>query len=145
MMISGIAFCELSIRNAINLLSGKIHFVPSSRILRCLLVPLTSLLIRYDKHIELTNITDEVVKLEMLDMGRRLDHIKTLMTSLKSSLVLERIVCSNCLTLINPLCEFVPVNIRNMDLGSKSYTVMEPQCPVCGAFIQGEQFLHIAN
>ena len=97
------------------------------------------------KNIELTNMTDEVVKLEMLDMGKRLFHVKKLIASLKDSLVLERIVCTNCLTLVNPLCECVPVNLRDMEFGTKSYTILEPQCPVCGTFIPSEQFLHIEN
>ena len=97
------------------------------------------------KNIELTTITDEVVKLEMLDMGKRLDYIKTLIPSLKGSLVLERVVCKNCLTLVNPLCEAVSVNVRNLEFGTKSYTVLEPQCPVCGTFIPSEQFLHAEN
>ena len=104
-----------------------------------------SLLISMIKNTELTSINEEIVKLEMIDMSIRLQHIKNLIASGKGSLVLERIVCSNCLTLVNPLCEFVPVNTRNMKCGTKSYIIMEPQCPVCGAFITAEQFVRIVN
>ena len=60
-------------------------------------------------------------------------------------MVLERIVCNNRFTQVNPLCEAVPVNIRNMALDTKSYIVLEPQCPVCGTFIACETFFHIEN
>jgi len=97
------------------------------------------------KNIEPINLASEVVKLEMIDRGRRLDHIKELINSVKGLMVLERIVCNNCLTQVNPLCEVVPVNIRNMEFGTKSYTVLEPQCPVCSTFIPAEQFFHIES
>jgi hypothetical protein len=49
------------------------------------------------------------------------------------------------MTLVNPLCELVPVHTRSMKFGTKRFTVLEPLCPVCGAFIEAEQFLHIEN
>ena len=94
---------------------------------------------------ELTSINEEIVKLEMIDMNIRLHHIKNLIASGKGSLVLERVVCSNCMTVVNPLSAFVLVNVRKMEFGSKSYTVLEPQCPVCSVFIPAEQFVHVAN
>ena len=97
------------------------------------------------KNTELTNINEEIVKLEIIDISIRLQHIKNLIASGKGSLVLERVVCSNCMTVVNPLSKFVLVNVRKMEFGSKSYTVMEPQCPICSAFITSEQFVHIVN
>jgi hypothetical protein len=87
----------------------------------------------------------EVVKLEVLDKGKRLDHIKKLRSSVKGSIVVEPIVCSNCLTRVNPLCELVSVNVRTMEFGLRSYTVLEPECPLCGTFISSEEFLHLEN
>jgi hypothetical protein len=91
------------------------------------------------------NINDEVVKLEMLDRSTRLDYFKKLKSDMKGSLILECIVCNNCLTRVNPLCETVPVNKRNMLFGTKLFILLEPQCPVCNAFIPCETFFHIEN
>lgn len=89
--------------------------------------------------------TCEVVKLENLVRDKRLYHIKNLIASVKDAVVMEPIICNNCLTRVNPISEGVLVNTRNMAVGTKHYTLLEPACPVCGAFIQGEQFVHIAN
>lgn len=97
------------------------------------------------KNIELSNITENVVKLEMIARSKRLKLIKELIPSLKGLLVIDRIACPNCMTLVNPLCELVPVHTRSMKFGTKRFTVLEPLCPVCGAFIEAEQFLHIEN
>ena len=97
------------------------------------------------KNIELTNMIEDVVKIEMITVGKRLKLFKELIPSLKGLLVMDRIACPNCMTLVNPLCELVPVNTRSMKFGTKRFTVLEPLCPVCGAFIEAEQFLHIEN
>ena len=81
----------------------------------------------------------------MIDRGKRLDIMKQLIISLKGSLVLDRAVCTNCLTQVNPISEIVPVNVRIMEFGTESYTTLEPKCPVCGTFIQAEQFLHVVH
>ncbi len=94
---------------------------------------------------ETNDISYESFQLEMPDRRKRLEYLKKLMATMKDSIILERIACNNCLTIVNPLCEAVPVNIRNMALSTKSYTVLEPQCPVCGTFIPGQTFFHINN
>ena len=81
----------------------------------------------------------------MLDRKKRLDYFKKLTVAMKGSMILERIVCNNCLTLVNPLCEAVPVNVRHMLLGTKKYAVLEPQCPVCYTLIPCELFFHVEN
>jgi hypothetical protein len=99
-------------------------------------------MIRNDKNI----ITDcEVVKLELLDWGKRLNYIRKLQANLKGLMVMECIVCKNCLTLVNPLSETIPVNVREMTIGSRLVKILEPQCPVCGSFIDCETFFHIEN
>ena len=95
--------------------------------------------------IETINVNDEVIKLEMLDRTTRLDIFKKLKDDMKGSLIHERITCDNCLTQVNPLCEAVPVNKRNMLFGTKLFILLEPQCPVCNAFIPCETFFHIEN
>ena len=54
------------------------------------------------ENIERTNINEDVVKLEMIDASIRLACIKELIPSIKGSLILERVVCSNCMTMVNP-------------------------------------------
>ena len=90
---------------------------------------------------ETINIPYEEVKLQMLEMRQRLDYVRRLISTMKGSLVLERISCNECLTQVNPLCETVLVNIRTITFGKKSFEVLEPKCPVCGTFITSEQFL----
>jgi hypothetical protein len=95
---------------------------------------------------ETSNITYyEAVKLELLDRRERLNFIKKLLINLKGLMVMDRIVCTNCLTLVNPLCDDVLVNVRGMTIGAKSFKILEPSCPVCGTFITSDTFIHIEN
>lgn len=81
----------------------------------------------------------------MLDRTTRLDIFKKLKDNMKGSLIMERIVCDNCLTQVNPLCEAVAINQKNILFGTKLFILPEPQCPVCGTFIPYEMFVHILN
>jgi hypothetical protein len=90
-------------------------------------------------------ISYESLQLELPDRGKRHEYLKKLIATMKGSIILERIACNNCLTIVNPLCEAVPVNVRKMAVGAKTYVVLEPQCPVCGTFIACETFFHIEN
>lgn len=87
----------------------------------------------------------ETVKLELLDRRERLNFIKTLLVNLQGLMVMDRIVCTNCLTVVNPLCDDILVNVRGMTIGAKSFKILEPSCPVCSTFITSDTFLHIAN
>jgi hypothetical protein len=97
------------------------------------------------KNIEGLTITFELVKLEMLDKRTRLDYINNLIAAMKGSLIMECIFCNQCLTQVNPLSETVLVNVREMAFGAKAFTVLEPQCPICGTLLSGEHFIHIEN
>ena len=81
----------------------------------------------------------------MPDRGKRLDYIKKLIATMNGSMVLERIICNHCLTQVNAISDAVPVNIRNMAVGTKRFVILEPQCPICGSFIACETFFHIEN
>jgi hypothetical protein len=99
-------------------------------------------MIRNDKNIIIDR---AVVKLELLDREKRLNYIRKLQANLKGLMIMECIVCNNCLTLVNPLSETVPVNVRELTIGSRLFKFLEPQCPVCGSFIDCETFFHIEN
>ena len=77
----------------------------------------------------------------MLDTEERVGAIR----SLKGPFVFDKIICDNCLTVVNPLSPKVLVNKRDISFGTVTYIVHEPQCPVCGNFIVAEQFFHVEN
>lgn len=87
------------------------------------------------------NIESETVRLEMPSTAERLDSIR----NLEGGVILERIVCDVCVTVVNPLNRNLPVNKRMIKFGQLTNTMLEPLCPVCGSFIPAEQFFHIEN
>ena len=91
--------------------------------------------------IETKDINNDVVRLEMPATEKRVGAIKRL----KGPFVFDRIICDNCLTVVNPLSPEVWVNKRNISFGLTINIVYEPQCPVCGNFIVAEHFFHIEN
>jgi hypothetical protein len=90
---------------------------------------------------ETTTINSEVVRLELLGSKKRIELIK----NLKGPFIVEKISCANCLTLVNFLNPNVLVNVRSISFGLITNIVLEPQCPICGCFIQAEEFFHIVN
>lgn len=91
--------------------------------------------------IETIDISNDIVRLEIMDMKKRLAIIR----SLKGPYVLDRITCTHCLTMVNVLHPGVLVNKRHISIGSIVNTVLEPECPCCGCFIPAEDFFHAEN
>ena len=90
---------------------------------------------------ETLDIINDIVRLEIMDVKKRLDIIR----NLKGPYILDRTTCKNCLTVVNVLHPMVLVNQRHISIGSMVNIILEPECPCCCCFIPAEDFFHTEN